>query len=95
MHVIADTETGEFIDDPTEAQLTELISALGRSSGTFITLNPGDGSQGWYASVSLLPGGTTELAYGDPGHGEDHQATTTDSPATIARTLTTWLTTRQ
>lgn len=91
MHVIADTETGEFIDNPTETQLTELISALGRSSGTFITLNPSDESQGWYASVSLLPGGTTELAYGDPDHGEDHQAATTDSPAVIARTLTTWL----
>lgn len=91
MHVIADTETGEFIDDPTEAQLTGLISALGRASGTFITLNPGDDSQSWYASVSLLPGGTTELAYGDPDRGEDHQATTTDSPAVIARTLTTWL----
>ncbi|HEX3959799.1 MAG TPA: hypothetical protein VHZ03_24725 [Trebonia sp.] len=94
MHVIADTETGEFIDDPTEAQLTKLISGPGRSSGTFITLTPGGGSQGWYASVSLLPGGTTELAYGDPDHGEDHQATTTDSPATIARTLTTWLVSR-
>ena len=94
MHVTADTETGEFIDDPTEAQLTELIGALGRSSGTFITLNPANETHGWYASVSLLPGGTTELAYGDPERGEDHQATTTDSPAVIARTLTTWLATR-
>lgn len=95
MHVIADTETGESIDDPTDAQLTALISGLGRSSGTFITLNPADESQGWYASVSLLPGGTTEIAYGDPDHGEDHQAITTDSPASIARTLTTWLATRR
>ena len=95
MHVIADIETGEFIDDPTEAQLTELIAALGRSSGPFITLNPASESQDWYASVSLLPGGTTEIAYGDPGHGEDHHAITTDSPATIARTLTTWLAARR
>jgi len=40
MHVIADTETGEFIDNPTEAQLAELINGLGQASGTFITLNP-------------------------------------------------------
>jgi hypothetical protein len=79
---------------PTEAQLAELISGLGQASGTFITLNPADDSQGWFASVSLLPGGTTEIAYGDPDHGEDHQATTTDSPAAIARTLTTWLANR-
>jgi hypothetical protein len=91
MHVIADTETGAFIDDPTEAQLTGLISGLGQASGTFITLTPGDDSRSWYASVSLLPGGTTELAYGDPDHGDDYQATTSDSAATIARTLTAWL----
>ena len=35
-----------------------------------------------------------ELAYGDPDHGENHQAATTDSPAVIARTLTTWLASR-
>jgi len=91
MHVIADTETGAFIDDPTEAQLTDLINGLGQASGTFITLNPGDDSQDWHASVSLLPDGTTELAYGDPEHGEDHQDITTATPAGIARTLTTWL----
>lgn len=94
MHVTADTETGEFIDDPDHAQLTGLIAELGRSSGSFITLNPADDAQGWYASVSILPDGSTEIAYGDPDHGEDHQAITTDSPASIARTLATWLAAR-
>lgn len=93
MHATADTESGDTIDDPTEDQLTTLIAGLGSSSGSFITLNPTDETQGWYASVSLLPDGETEIAYGDPDHGED-QATTTDSPAGIARTLTTWLTMR-
>jgi len=91
MHVTADTETGDYLDDPTEDQLAGLIGELGRSAGSFITLNPADETQGWYASVSLLPDGSTEIAYGDPGHGEDHQAITTDSPAGIARSLTTWL----
>jgi hypothetical protein len=94
MHLTADTETGEFLDDPTEDQLAGLIGELGRSAGSFITLNPADETQGWYASVSLLPDGSTEIAYRDPDYGEDHQAITTDSPAGIARTLTTWLTTR-
>jgi len=62
-----------------------------RPSDSFITLNPTDQAQGWYASVSLLPDGSIEIAYGDPDTGEDHQATTTDTPTSIARTLTTWL----
>jgi hypothetical protein len=94
MHATADTESGEFIDNPTEDQLTALIAALGTSSGSFITLNPASQAQAWYASVSLLPSGQIEIAYGDPDNGEDHQALTTDSPAGIARTLTTWLATR-
>jgi hypothetical protein len=94
MHLIADTETGRFIDDPTEDQLTGLIAALGHASGSFITLTPADETQRWYASVSLLPDGSTEVAYGDPDHDEDHKAITTDSPASIAQALTTWLTSR-
>jgi hypothetical protein len=94
MHLTADTETGDYLDDPTPGQLTDLIGGLGGTSGSFITLNPADETQGWYASVSLLPDGSTEIAYGDPGTGEDHRAITTDSPAGIARHLTTWLATR-
>jgi hypothetical protein len=94
MHLTADTETGDYLDDPTQDQLTALISGLGGTSGTFITLNPTDETHRWYASVSLLPDGSTELAYSDPGTGENHQATTTDTPAGIARTLTTWLASR-
>jgi hypothetical protein len=94
MHVTADTETGDYLDDPTHDQLTALIRGLGSTSGSFITLNPADAGQGWYASVSLLPDGSTEIAYGDPATGDDHQATTTDNPASIARHLTTWLATR-
>ena len=94
MHVTADTETGDYLDDPTEDQLTGLIGGLGDSSGSFITLNPADDTQGWYASVSLLPDGRIEIAYADPDTSEDHQAITTDSPAGIAHHLTTWLATR-
>ena len=91
MHLTADTETGDYLHDPTEDQLAGLIGGLGHTSGSFITLNPTDQAQGWYASVSLLPDGSIEIAYGDPDTGEDHQTTTTDTPTSIARTLTTWL----
>jgi hypothetical protein len=95
MHVTADTETGEFIDDPTEDQLTALIAALGRSSGSFITLNPADETQAWYASVSLLPDGQIEIEQADPDRGENHHAITTGSAASIARNLSTWLADRR
>ena len=94
MHLTADTETGDYLDDPTEDQLTGLIGELGGASGSFITLNPADETTSWYASVSLLPDGQIEIAYADPDTGEDHQAITTDTPAGIARTLTTWLAAR-
>jgi hypothetical protein len=95
MHITADTETGEFIDDPTEAQLAALIAALGRSSGSFITFNPADETQAWYASVSLLPDGQIEIEQTDPDHSENHHAITTDSAASIARNLSNWLASRQ
>ena len=94
MHLTADTETGDYLNNPTEDQLTGLIAGLGTSAGSFITLNPTGETQGWYASVSLLPNGSIEIAYGDPDTGEDHQDITTDTPAGITRTLTAWLAAR-
>lgn len=94
MHCTADTETGDYITDPTETQLAGLIAGLGHASGTFITINPADDTQAWYASVSLLPDGTREIERADPDRGETHRATTTDNPARIARDLSTWLATR-
>jgi hypothetical protein len=94
MHCTADTETGDFIDDPTEAQLTDLITGLGGSTGTFVTIGPAGESQDWYASVSLLADGTTEVEHADPARGEHYRALVTASPAGIARDLTAWLSTR-
>lgn len=95
MHCTADTENGDYIDDPDEDQLTSLIAGLGQASGNFITINPADDSQGWYASVSLLPDGTIEIEHADPGRSEDYRAASTDSPAIIARSLSSWLATRR
>jgi hypothetical protein len=94
MHCTADTETGDYIDDPTEAQLEDLITGLGAATGTFITIGPADDAGDWYASVSLLPDGTTEIEHGDPSRDERYRAIATASPADIARDLTAWLSTR-
>jgi hypothetical protein len=94
MHCTADTETGDFIQDPTAAQLEDLITGLGQATGTFVTIGPADDSQDWYASVSLLADGTTEVEHGDPSRDEHYRAIVTASPAGIARDLTTWLSTR-
>ena len=94
MHCTADTENGDYIDDPTEDQLRELIAGLGQATGSFVTINPATGDASWYASVSLLPDGTTEIEHADPRHGENHRAITTSSPADIARDLSNWLANR-
>jgi hypothetical protein len=94
MRCTADTETGDYIDDPTEAQLEQLITGLGKATGTFVTITPADDDHDWYASVSLLPDGTTEIDRGDPARGEQHTAATTASPDAIASDLTTWIAAR-
>jgi hypothetical protein len=58
------------------------------------TIGPADDTRDWYASVSLLPDGTTEIEHGDPARSEHHRAAITSSPAAIARDLTAWLSTR-
>jgi hypothetical protein len=94
MRCTADTENGDYIDDPTQAQLTGLVAGLGQATGTFLTITPADDDRDWYASVSLLPDGTTEIDRGDPARREKHTATTTASPDAIASDLTTWIAAR-
>lgn len=93
MRCTADTETGDYIDDPSEDQLRDLIAGLGQTSGTFITITPANQARDWYASVSLLPDGTRETERADPARGEQNTATT-GTPASIARDLITWIAAR-
>jgi hypothetical protein len=53
-----------------------------------------DDSRDWYASVSLLADGTTEVEHGDSARDEHHRALVIAGPADIARDLTAWLSTR-
>lgn len=95
MAFTADTDSGDFINDPTPAQLEALIAGLGKATGSFLTLGPDSDDAGWYASVSLLPDGTTEIDRSDPATGETSRAAATGTPAAIARDLTSWIITRR
>ena len=91
---IADTQNGQFLDDPDQDAMLVLVSGLDQGDNTFVTINPADESSAWYASVSLLPDGTYEIELADPDHHE-HQLTTHTDHATIAQHVTQWLATRQ
>jgi hypothetical protein len=45
----ADTETGDYIDDPSADQVRDLIASLGQVAGTFVALTPAseDGADEW------------------------------------------------
>jgi hypothetical protein len=89
----ADTENGDHIDDPSEDALFMLLSELNQAQNTFITITPADEDPTWYASVTLLPGGTYEVERADPARGEQHRDTAA-GPGNVARDLTIWLAAR-
>jgi hypothetical protein len=71
------------------------LQDLDQAGNTFITITPADDDPAWYASVTLLPGGTYDVERADPARGEQHRdtATATD-PTDIARDLSIWLAAR-
>lgn len=93
-YYIADTENGQFRDDPDQDALFVLVSDLNQGDNTFVTINPADESAAWHASVSLMPDGSYEIELADPDHHE-HQLTTHTDHATITEHLTRWLATHQ
>jgi hypothetical protein len=95
MAFTADTESGGFLDDPTPAQLEALIAGLGTATGGFVTIGPDSDDADWYATIRLLPDGTTEIERSDPATGETSRAAATGTPAAIARDLTGWIITRR
>ncbi|HET9656011.1 MAG TPA: hypothetical protein VFP72_11690 [Kineosporiaceae bacterium] len=48
----ADTEGGAYFEDPTHADLVQLIQGLDRASNTFVVLYPGDDTRDWFISVA-------------------------------------------
>ncbi|QKW38849.1 hypothetical protein HUT06_36505 [Actinomadura sp. NAK00032] len=86
----AETENGDFIDEPSEDAIFMLIGDLNLSDNTFITIEPLVDDPAWYASISRLDEGGYEVEYRDARR-SDHQLTTETDPDKIARDTIIWL----
>jgi hypothetical protein len=89
-HPRAETENGDFIDEPSEDALYMLIGDLNTTDNTFVIIEPATDDPTWYASISLLTQGTYEVEYRDAALREHHLATQTD-PSRIAKDTTIWI----
>jgi hypothetical protein len=90
----AETENGDFIDDPSEDALYMLIGDLNTTDNTFVTIEPVDDDPAWYASISRLGPGTYEIEYRDVTRREHHLTTQTDR-SRIAKDTTIWIAQRR
>ena len=86
----AETENGDFVDEPSEDAIFMLIGDLNLADNTFITIEPVMDDPAWYASISLLTEGRYEVEYRDSRR-SDHQLTTETSPSKIAKDTIIWL----
>ena len=89
----ADTENGDYMDDPSEDGLLMLLEDLNLRGNTVLKVSPAAHDSAWSASVKRLPIGTYELERSDPPRGEHHRDTASN-PSSIARNLTIWLAAR-
>jgi hypothetical protein len=86
----ADTEGGEYWDDPSEDLLFMLIGELRYPANTFVIIEPDDASMDWFASVALTDGGAFEVEWRDMSR-HDHELTVQTNIGRIAKELTIWL----
>lgn len=86
----AETENGDFVDEPSEDAIFMLIGDLNLTDNTFIIIEPLVDAPAWYASISLLGEGAYEVEYRDARR-SDHELTTETDPSEIARDTIIWL----
>jgi hypothetical protein len=89
----ADAEDGTYLEDPTHADVVQLIQDLDHTTNTFVALYPGDDSREWFISVATRDHalGGYEIERHDPDTG--HRATTTATiPTEIADNVLNWIT---
>ncbi len=92
----ADAEGGAYVEDPTHADLVQLIVDLDRASNTFVVLYPGDENRDWFISVATRTGalGGYEIERHDRDQDADqaHPAKTTATiPTEIATDVLDWI----
>ncbi|NUR84039.1 MAG: hypothetical protein HOY71_08125 [Nonomuraea sp.] len=86
----AETENGEFIPEPSEDAIYELITELTAPDNTFVIIEPDQDDPLWFASVALLDDGGYEVEYRDPLH-RRHEVSTQTDQGRIATELTLWI----
>ncbi|WP_199487242.1 hypothetical protein [Actinomadura spongiicola] len=89
--LMAETENGEFIGEPSEDAVFGLIVELAGPDNTFVIIEPDEDDPAWFASVSLLDDGRYEVELRDPTH-HRHKLSTDTSPDKIANAVTHWIT---
>ncbi|MFC8014799.1 hypothetical protein [Streptomyces cinereoruber] len=89
----ADSENGDYVDDPSEDALFMLISDLNGADNTFVVVQPDEDEPAWFASVAVLDEGGYEVVRRDTSRRE-HDVIIETSINQIAGDLTKWLAAR-
>jgi hypothetical protein len=91
----ADAEGGAYIEEPTHADVVQLIQELDTASNTFVVLYPGDETRDWFISVATRAGalGGYEIERQDRGQGQPSKTIAT-IPTVIATDVLDWISQR-
>ena len=61
----AESESGDYIEDPSEDALFMLIDDLNASDNTFVVIQPDEDDPAWFASVAVFDEGGYEVVRRD------------------------------
>ncbi|MDR7385780.1 hypothetical protein [Promicromonospora iranensis] len=91
MRYYADSEGGDYIEDPTHADLVALVRALNRDDNTFFIVFPDDDDLEWSIAVLTRRGGLGgyEIERSDSRTGENSTVPAAD-PVAIATEVQAW-----
>jgi hypothetical protein len=86
----AETENGDRVDDPSEADLRKLVSSLDDGQNTYVVVQAGDEESSWYVSVARDDSGGHEIVLRDPLDRTHHVRREVDGEA-IASDVDLWI----
>lgn len=93
----ADSERGDYVEDPDHPEVLSLVNALNNTDNTFVVFYPGDESREWFISVATSRGpfGGYDIERSDPAIGEKNTTTSASAaPAQITTEVLTWINSR-
>lgn len=88
----ADSEGGDYVEDPDYAEVLSLIKELNTTNNTFVVLYPADRDLEWFISVATSRGpfGGYEIERLDPNSGESTK-TISATPGQITTDVLGWI----